>query len=768
MEQSAGEYLCNSCKLQFKHYKQFLSHKYLNHDEQNLQPEINHNDEASENLLNNFKSSCEMHIGKFPLQAQLKNNERTDSSEDVYNPLFDSRDHESIPFHYGLLTESTPTLSCLVSPIKHSQEPRRRCESNAEVTANERSISLKYNQTEICILEGKTEVNRSQSFIMSEGNQLEICRLEGNTEVNRSQSSTLSEGNQLEICRLKGNTKVNRNESSMLSEGNQLKICRLEGITGENISQSSMLSEDNQLEICNLDGNTGVNRSESSMFPECNQMQIYTQGISEQFNGYQSSTTEYGQVHGHYQQMNVNLPSTQYVRRPIIDINPQFKRDHCALFFEYNPLQFIGCETNQYFNTNQTPMPLEYRQNEFEHYDLYRQCKIDLLSKSNEFREMDLSTHGKHPQIIANPQAVSDANDNIPLPERNSSRQHRTFNEIDLNLQETSTESRKKLYPVDRSNIIYGEPKTTEHYEKRSKICSEVTSNETDDMSFASNSLLKNSNVHLEEASKRRTSYGLLLNNKMNYIHDQFCYENTHKYGSVENKLERNLSPNRYSYVDIGEDSKDSCGFENRFNQKSDLIKNSVIQSAEKTYLGDLCRKTFSNEYNLEKHRVVQTCEKPYKCGECTNEFSKKGNLTAQCRIHLGEKRHKCGVCAKTFRMKNHLNQHYRIHTGEKPYNCDVCGKKFSQKREESYDCDMCEEKFSQKRNLKVHYRIHIGKSIYECDVCGKKFSRKDTLKAHYRFHTGENLYDCDVCGKKFSQKGNLKAHYRIHSGEKP
>ncbi|GFY49832.1 hypothetical protein TNIN_294981 [Trichonephila inaurata madagascariensis] len=104
-------------------------------------------------------------------------------------------------------------------------------------------------------------------------------------------------------------------------------------------------------------------------------MQIYTQGISEQFNGYQSSMTEYGQMHEDYQQMNVNLPSTSYVRRPMTTINPQFNSDHCALFFEYNPLQFIGCGMNQYFNTNQILMPLGYRQKEFDHYDLYRQCK---------------------------------------------------------------------------------------------------------------------------------------------------------------------------------------------------------------------------------------------------------------------------------------------------------------------------------------------------------------------------------------------------------
>ncbi|GFY49834.1 zinc finger protein [Trichonephila inaurata madagascariensis] len=385
MEYSNGKHRCNSCKLQFKHYKQFLSHKYLNHDEQELQPEINYHGEASQNPLNNFKSSCEMHIGKIPLKEQLKNNERTDSSEYVYNPFFDSRDRESIESHYGLITESKSTLSCLVSTIEHSQEPRSRGESNPEVTANERSLSLKYNQAE-------------------------IYRLEGNTGVNRS--------------------------------------------------QSSILHEDKQLEICRLVENTGVNRCESTILSEYNQMQIYTQGISEQFNGYQSSTTEYGETCGNYRQMDVNLPSTSYVMRPMIAIKPQFHRYHCALFFEYNPLQFIGCEMNHYFNTNQIPMPLGYRQKEFDHYDLYRQSKPNLLSMSPECREMDLNTHVMNPQINANSQAVTEKNDNIPLPERNLSPKQWILNKVDINLQENSIESRRNLYSVDRSNIIYGEPKT--------------------------------------------------------------------------------------------------------------------------------------------------------------------------------------------------------------------------------------------------------------------------------------------------------------------
>ncbi|GFY38667.1 zinc finger protein [Trichonephila inaurata madagascariensis] len=231
------------------------------------------------------------------------------------------------------------------------------------------------------------------------------------------------------------------------------------------------------------------------------------------FNQNQSSMTEYGQMHGHYPQTNVNLPSASFVMRPKIDIIPQFNRDDCALFFEYNPLQIKGCKMNQHFSRSQIPMPLGYRQKEFDPYELYRQCKTNLLRMSLECREIDLSTHLMNQHVNANPNDVTDAHGDIPLPERSSSPQHRIFNKMDLNLQQNSIESRRNLYSVNRSNIIYGEPNTTENVEKRSAIFSIVTQNEIveNDKSFASNSSLKNSNAHSLETSKRHKRYGMLI-----------------------------------------------------------------------------------------------------------------------------------------------------------------------------------------------------------------------------------------------------------------
>ncbi|GFT65968.1 hypothetical protein TNCV_375451 [Trichonephila clavipes] len=219
MDRLKGEYWCDSCKMQLKCYKQFLSHKYLNHEEQELQPEIDSDGEASQNYSNNFKSFCEMHIGKTPLKEQLKNNERTVSSEDVYNPLFASRDHQSIQFYHGELTESTTTPSSLESAIEHGEEPHSRCHSNPEGTANKRSVSLKYNQTETCRLKGNTVTCRSQSSMLSKCEQLEACKLEENTGVNKIESSMLPTMHPR-------NKKQIKSHSSMLSDCDQLEACR--------------------------------------------------------------------------------------------------------------------------------------------------------------------------------------------------------------------------------------------------------------------------------------------------------------------------------------------------------------------------------------------------------------------------------------------------------------------------------------------------------------------------------------------------------------
>ncbi|GFQ64169.1 hypothetical protein TNCT_647541 [Trichonephila clavata] len=209
MEQSTLKYLCKYCNLQFKHYKQYLSHKYLQHEEKRLWLVINKDNVESSTTSSDFKSYCEMNIGLNLFEEQPKNNNWTDSLGD----------RETTQFHHGTFVESTAMPSCSINAVGHSQHPQCRSLSNSVDNTNELSLLLKNGQAKVCSLERNFRENTSEPVTSTKCNPMEIYTHGIIERLNQSQPFA-SENGQIQLFRYGNNQKINANQSS--SEINQI------------------------------------------------------------------------------------------------------------------------------------------------------------------------------------------------------------------------------------------------------------------------------------------------------------------------------------------------------------------------------------------------------------------------------------------------------------------------------------------------------------------------------------------------------------------
>uniref|UniRef100_A0A2P2I412 Protein krueppel n=2 Tax=Hirondellea gigas TaxID=1518452 RepID=A0A2P2I412_9CRUS len=131
-----------------------------------------------------------------------------------------------------------------------------------------------------------------------------------------------------------------------------------------------------------------------------------------------------------------------------------------------------------------------------------------------------------------------------------------------------------------------------------------------------------------------------------------------------------------------------------------------------RSFLCNICQKSFGYKHVLQNHHRTHTGEKPFECQKCHKRFTRDHHLKTHFRLHTGEKPYQCSYCDRVFVQVANLRRHVRTHTGEKPYNCQKCAASFSDSNQ-----------------LKTHMNTHKDK--FQCPTCLSTFRTKKDSTAH-------------------------------------
>lgn len=191
-----------------------------------------------------------------------------------------------------------------------------------------------------------------------------------------------------------------------------------------------------------------------------------------------------------------------------------------------------------------------------------------------------------------------------------------------------------------------------------------------------------------------------------------------------------------------------------------------------------ICKQTFDTPEILKEHMAVH---KTYVCEVCGKSFIKKSYLDDHREAHGTEKNYTCRYCNKSFKRRTVLVKHKRIHTNPRQCVCETCGKRFNDNgtlkthrlllhiKDRKYKCDICSQSFALKPTLDKHIKRHSKRENdikdFACDECGMKYRDKSSLNRHVLSkHSGINSkVQCEECGKEYTSTTNLLKHKRAH-----
>ncbi|XP_067014168.2 PR domain zinc finger protein 5 [Anabrus simplex] len=228
---------------------------------------------------------------------------------------------------------------------------------------------------------------------------------------------------------------------------------------------------------------------------------------------------------------------------------------------------------------------------------------------------------------------------------------------------------------------------------------------------------------------------------------------------------------------------------------KSDLRKRNSQNTRVKSYVCNVCNKSFFRKAFLSRHLEGHEEDQLFFCDTCGKQFKSKEALKRHIYArHTDEvldstisnntpiEIHACNVCMKTFYRSYHLKRHMLVHSDKRPYSCEIC-----------------EKRFKDRHQIKAHYNIHIEQRTnllkpsvsieflknrlsthtskatfskfifsnkrersYACNKCTKSFDRRSRLKKHMLLHTDEQKYFCKICSQRFKDQDHLDVHCNI------
>lgn len=238
------------------------------------------------------------------------------------------------------------------------------------------------------------------------------------------------------------------------------------------------------------------------------------------------------------------------------------------------------------------------------------------------------------------------------------------------------------------------------------------------------------------------------------------------------------------------------------FLTRDEYVKHKSVH--KKTYVCDVCEKSFRTRFLLKSHYVQHLNEKPYLCEVCSRPFARSATLRKHRYTHLSEKTAVCETCGKAFTANFLLKQHiHQYHTNNTTVMCSMCSKTFTSTallnihtkayhdEVNPYKCEICKLHFKHPSALLRHRkRFHDPRSSFACEFCPKKFTKQEMLERHMKTHpnkptqtldikfkvkekvtksTEKSVFKCKECGITLCRPDRLRAHLaNLHNPKNP